>query len=74
MPAPTLLGDGGRNILVGPGLTNTNISLARNISLRRIFDNLKLFDATGKPVAGAGLLDTTATSSRQIQFALKLIW
>jgi hypothetical protein len=37
-------------------------------------NNLKLFDAAGRPVAGAGLLDTTATPSRQIQFALKLLW
>jgi hypothetical protein len=37
-------------------------------------NNLKLFDATGRPVASAGLLDTTATPSRQIQFALKLLW
>jgi len=37
-------------------------------------DNLKLFDATGHPVAGAGLIDATATTSRQIQFALKLVW
>jgi hypothetical protein len=37
-------------------------------------NNLKLFDATGRPVASAGLLDTTATPSRQIQFALKLRW
>jgi hypothetical protein len=37
-------------------------------------DNLKFFDATGHAVANAGLLDATATSSRQIQFSLKLLW
>ena len=37
-------------------------------------DNLKLFDASGHPVASAGLLDATATPSRQIQFSLKLVW
>ena len=37
-------------------------------------NNLRLFDAVGRPVASAGLLDTTATPSRQIQFALKIIW
>lgn len=37
-------------------------------------NNLRLFDATGHAIASAGLLDATATSSRQIQFALKLIW
>ena len=37
-------------------------------------NNLKLFDAKGGRVSGAGLLDSTVTSSRQLQFALKLIW
>ena len=37
-------------------------------------NNLRVFDATGRPVASAGLLDNTATPSRQIQFALKLVW
>lgn len=98
-PAPaTLLGNAGRNILVGPGLANLDFSLAKNIRIRRMpetfraqfraeifnalnranflppLDNLKLFDASGHTVASAGLLDATATSSRQIQFTLKLIW
>jgi hypothetical protein len=33
-----------------------------------------LFDATGKSVAGAGLIVGTSTKPRQIQFALKVIW
>ncbi|MBV9082221.1 MAG: TonB-dependent receptor [Acidobacteriaceae bacterium] len=37
-------------------------------------NNVKLFDARGNPIGGAGLIDSTVTSSRQIQFALKLIW
>ena len=37
-------------------------------------DNSTLFDQTGTPVGGAGRIDTTSTSSREIQFALKLIW
>lgn len=37
-------------------------------------DNSTLFDQTGAPVGGAGALDSTSTTSRQIQFALKLIW
>jgi hypothetical protein len=98
-PAPaTLLGNGGRNILTGPGLVNADLSLVKNIRIPRISDrfrvqwraeffnafnrsnflpplnNLKIFDAAGRPVASAGLLDTTATPSRQIQFALKLVW
>ena len=37
-------------------------------------DNSTLFDATGAPVPGAGLIDQTATASREIQFGLKVIW
>ena len=37
-------------------------------------DNLALFDQAGQSIASAGLIDSTQTTSRQIQFALKLIW
>ena len=36
--------------------------------------NLSLFGANGSPVSTAGLITSTLTSSRQIQFGLKLIW
>lgn len=35
-------------------------------------DNNALFDQSGAPIATAGLIDSTASSSRQIQLALKL--
>jgi hypothetical protein len=37
-------------------------------------NNNSLFDAVGSPISTAGLIDQTATSSRQLQFGLKLIW
>jgi hypothetical protein len=37
-------------------------------------DNDAVFDQDGNPVAGAGAVDTTSTTARQIQFALKLIF
>jgi hypothetical protein len=37
-------------------------------------DNLEVFDKSGQPISGAGLIDSTQTTSRQVQFALKLIW
>jgi hypothetical protein len=37
-------------------------------------DNRNIFDAAGAPLANAGLITSTQTPSRQIQFALKAIW
>jgi hypothetical protein len=36
--------------------------------------NTDIFDSNGAPTGVAGLLTSTTTTSRQIQFALKLIW
>jgi hypothetical protein len=36
--------------------------------------NRILFNADGTPVSGAGSIDTTSTSPRQIQLGLKVIW
>jgi len=37
-------------------------------------DNLTVFDQTGNPIPSAGLITSTQTPARQIQFALKVIW
>jgi hypothetical protein len=37
-------------------------------------DNLTVFDPTGNRISSAGLITSTQTSARQIQFALKVIW
>ncbi len=37
-------------------------------------DNRNIFDSGGQPIANAGLITSTQTPSRQIQFALKMIW
>jgi hypothetical protein len=37
-------------------------------------DNRNIFDASGASTSNAGLITATQTPSRQIQFALKLIW
>jgi len=37
-------------------------------------DNSTVFDQSGNPISSAGLITSTQTTSRQIQFALKLIW
>jgi hypothetical protein len=37
-------------------------------------DNNTLFNQDGTPVPGAGAIDSTTTTSRQIQLALKVVW
>jgi hypothetical protein len=37
-------------------------------------DNRNIFDSSGNPIGNAGLITSTQTPSRQIQFALKIIW
>jgi Carboxypeptidase regulatory-like domain/TonB dependent receptor len=37
-------------------------------------DNNALFDSSGAAIGGAGAITSTVTTSRQMQFALKLIW
>jgi hypothetical protein len=37
-------------------------------------DNTDIFDSTGAPTGAAGLLTSTTTTAREIQFALKLSW
>lgn len=93
-----LLGNAGRNTVVGPGLATFDFSLFKNNYIRRISEsfniqfraeffnilnranfgtpvsNSTLFDQKGNPVGGAGAINQTSTTAREIQFALKLIW
>ena len=98
-PSPaTRMGNAGRNILIGPGLSNFDLALFKNNYFKRISEsfnvqfraeffnvmnhanfsppvaNSTLFAANGAPVTAAGLITTTSTSSRQLQFALKIGW
>jgi hypothetical protein len=95
-----LRGNAGRNIIPGPGLTNLDFSLFKNIPVKRISEsfsvqfraeffnilnhanfalpkepnNTDIFDELGNPNQTAGKITATTTSSRQIQFALKVAW
>jgi hypothetical protein len=93
-PLPGTYGNVGRNILQAPGLTETDLSLAKLFSfserLRLQFrtEVFNLFNhtnfnapnpvvyasATGGPSPTAGVITATSTTSRQIQFGLKLLW
>ena len=95
-----LRGNAGRNILIGPGISNLDFSVFKNNRVRHISENLNvqfraeffnilnrpnfavpvtpdnvtIFDSTGVPVPGAGLLTSTSTTAREMQFALKFVW
>ena len=93
-PLPGTYGNAGRNLLRGPGLAETDLSLAKRFSLTErvnlqfraesfnVFNHTNLNTpnpvvytaASGGPSPTAGVITSTATSSRQIQLGLKLLW
>jgi carboxypeptidase family protein len=101
-PHPGTFGNAGRDSLTGPGLTNVDFSLVKNIVLHERFHaqfraeyfnllnhanfttpNAVVFStgptpakSTTAPVISptAGVLTATATTSRQLQFGLKLLF
>ena len=94
LPPAGTYGNTGRNVLVGPGLATTDLSLAKSTALsdklrvqfRAEFFNLfnranfgtpnavVFTSATSTPSPTAGVITSTSTTSRQIQFGLKLLW
>ena len=88
----------GRNVLQGPGLATTDLSLAKRFALTERFNlqfraeffnmfNRANFNTpnpvvysrgTGRtgamPSPTAGVITSTSTTSRQVQFGLKLLW
>jgi Carboxypeptidase regulatory-like domain/TonB dependent receptor/TonB-dependent Receptor Plug Domain len=96
-----LRGNTGRNLLTGPGTTNLDFSVFKNMPVKRISESFNvqfraeffnvmnhanfaippvalfrtdIFDGTGAPNATAGVLNSTTTPGREIQFALKVGW
>jgi hypothetical protein len=92
----TVLGNAGRNSIIGPGVRDVDLSFIKNshvterlniqfrADLFNIFNfvnyatplkaSTQLFNQSGQPIASAGTLTQTSTSSRQIQFAVKMIF
>ena len=93
-PLPGTYGNAGRNIVQGPGLVETDLSLTKKftvserlkVQFRSEFFNVLnhtnfnipnpvvFASATGGPSPTAGVITATSTTSRQIQFGLKLMW
>jgi hypothetical protein len=93
-PLSGTYGTAGRNILQGPGLVETDVSLTKkfsfserlNMQFRSEFFNVLnhtnlnipnpvvFTSPTGGPSPTAGVITATSTTSRQIQFGLKLLW
>jgi hypothetical protein len=93
-PLAGTYGNVGRNVLQGPGLTSTDLALAKNFKFSERFnlqfrsEFFNLFNhtnfnapnpvvyasATGGPSPTAGVITATTTTSRQIQFGMKLLW
>jgi hypothetical protein len=93
-PLAGTYGNVGRNVLQGPSLVETDLSLTKtfsfserlNLQFRSEFFNIfnhtnfnvpnpvVLSAATGGPSPTAGVITATSTTSRQIQFGLKLLW
>jgi hypothetical protein len=51
-----------------------NILNRANFAVPVLPDNTDIFDSTGAPTGVAGLLTSTTTTAREIQFALKITW
>jgi hypothetical protein len=93
-PLPGTYGNVGRNVLTGPSLVETDLSLAKRFSISErvgLQFRAELFNiinhanlntpnpvvyaaATGGPSPTAGVITSTATTSRQVQLGLKLLW
>jgi len=61
LPLAGTYGTVGRNVLIGPGLANhANFGIPSHVVLT----------TAGQPISSAGLITSTTTTSRQIQFGL----
>ena len=86
-PPPFTFGDAGRNIVQGPGIINTDLSLSKRILVgtgRNLEFRAEVFNAANHPIWGLpnvnlsnaayGRITSTRIDSRQIQLALRFMF
>jgi hypothetical protein len=84
---PNLFGNAGRNILIGPGFSNVDLSLFKTFKVRkdvRAQIRAEVFNALNHPNfqvpvflldrTNVGQLTSTANENREFQLALKLLF
>ena len=86
MPVPFSFGNSGKNVLIGPGLVNFDVSVYKNFTLverlkvqfRSEFFNIANHANFSNPAsnisvpAQVGRITSTSTANRVIQFGLRL--
>jgi hypothetical protein len=87
LPANYTFGDSGKNVLVGPGAVETDLSLRKVFNItesKNLEFRFEMFNAFNHPVfaqpdnfiddgpGAAGVITSTVIPQRQLQFALKL--
>ena len=84
LPAAFTYGDAGRNIVIGPGIFNTDASLIRNVTLggsKSLQFRLEAFNLFNKPIWGDptmamssplyGQINSTRSPMRELQIGVK---
>jgi hypothetical protein len=93
LPIQGTYGNVGRNVLIGPGLAEVDLSLFKTTQLSErwrmqfraeVFNlfnrpnfgipGVVVLTTSGAPASSAGVITGTATTSREIQLGMKLIW
>ncbi|OFW39667.1 MAG: hypothetical protein A3J28_12525 [Acidobacteria bacterium RIFCSPLOWO2_12_FULL_60_22] len=93
LPVAGTYGQVGRNVLIGPGLAEVDMSLFKSTQITErwrmqfraevfnLFNRVNfgipgvvVLTPSGTPASSAGRITATGTTSREIQFGLKLIW
>jgi len=93
LPYPGTYGNVGRNVLIGPGIQELDLSLLKHFPIKEKYNlefraeafnilnhsnfgvpNDVIVNTNGTARSTAGVITATTTTSRQLQFGLKMVW